>query len=338
MEYKLTTYDICICHNKNADEDVLLSEFIELTDTIRNSNNLEIGPEFDRKNYYEKLKSKIQFDINSEKIKDKNRRTISFLDPSNNSYNQTELKIELNRSTISGLLYGGKIADHEILLKLKEEVGSNGESVIAKEFEQIENGNKILSEFFFTLFFPLNMNVGKLYILSRTADTNVEGLIKSYFEKQVFKNLPYKSTIVPFLPESVKESLKSHGVVNSLTFINKRYNKDGVVFTGLPGTYKFEVKLTSIEKNTSISDYWDMINIFKKKIKIDEVTFHDDDDDFDTKIEFKDTQGKNRSIWMNKNREFTPSQYFSAEIIENDGIYNLERINEIIYQQINYVR
>jgi len=337
MDYKLTTYDVSVYNNRNRQEDFFLSLFIEATEEIKNSNSLEIGEGYPTVNYYEKLKSKLQFDINSEKISDKNKRTISFLSP-DNPYNQKELKIDITKSTISGILYGGKIADNEILLKLKEESDENGDIKIERQFEQIENGNKILSEFFFTLYFPLNKNIGKLYILSRTADTNIDGLIKGYFENKIFKNLPYKSTISPFLPNQVKDSIQKHGLVNSLTFINKRYNKEGVELRGLPGTYKFEVKLTSIEKNSHISEFLSKINIFKKNIKIDNVIFEDDDKDFDAKIEFKDAQGKNRSIWINKNREFTPSQYFSAEEVEKEGIYNVERINDIISEQINFIK
>ena len=120
MEYKLTTYDISIFNNSDREEDIYLSRFIELAEHIRNSNDLDIGEEYDRVNYYKKLKSKIQFDINSETIKDNNKRTISFLDPRNNPYNQNELQVDINQSTISGLLYGGKIADNEVLLKLSQ--------------------------------------------------------------------------------------------------------------------------------------------------------------------------------------------------------------------------
>jgi len=161
----------------------------------------------------------------------------------------TPINISVENSTIDGIIKGGIYDTGKDL----------GDMANPQDDTESLNENKILLDnFYFSLYTPLNKDIGILALHSYTRD-QVADVFKPFIER-LFKisQYSYKAVATLFMPIEMQEAFKQNSIIKKFQFSNRvivNDMEDGVL---LNGEFTVQIQITSLGNQINLNNlpYW----------------------------------------------------------------------------------
>lgn len=121
------------------------------------------------------------------------------------------IKIKSSRTIIEGTIEGGRYGQK----RNKSSVDNKSEK------EDINEADIILDKFYFSLYTPLDSDLGILFVQSYTADTISDiftDFISSFFSRQ---GLYRKAKVEKFVPKRIADEFRNHSQIKKFTFSSR---------------------------------------------------------------------------------------------------------------------
>lgn len=165
----------------------------------------------------------------------------------------TPIRISIPNSTIDGIIKGGFYDTGKDL----------GDITRPKdETESLDVNNILLDNFYFSLYTPLNKDIGILAVHSYTRD-QIADVFKPFVER-LFKipEYTYKAHAAKFMPLEMQEAFKQNSIVKKFQFTNRELvnqMEDGVL---LNGEFTVNIQITSLGNQINLNN----LPVWKQKI------------------------------------------------------------------------
>lgn len=275
------------------------------------------------------FKVKFSNDLNTEKLK--NTRTQKIVKRGlevdrNKKFKRKDILIDSEDLILFSNLQGGKITDKSVLEKITLDKDN-------PTLEQL-NGDRIYDEMFFLIHLSFRSNKARLFTLTRKNNLNLDTIIKSYFEKNMFKCPEYQSgKWHPFVPKEIQSEALKRTVINNIAISkNQNLNSDS-----LEDEFEIEIKLKSKKKGGFNKITKKMVDMLKKtQVTIDKTTVESEGGE--VKFNITDPETKtNKSIVFGNADDFIPRlSYEDKDILNSDLTLDEKKLKKICLKYIQY--
>lgn len=326
MSNILKIYDLNIFHKEDGDATTyyhLAKENEELKAIIQETASL--NENIDRKIVFDSFFQKLNNDLNTEKLKNGKTKKIvkKFKNKKDGKLSEITLEKDFDKNLIYGLLHGGKITENAMLETLKL---TNKEGVEDIEYEyNLLNGDRIYDQLFFMIHISFDINVARMFVLSRRNSVLVDDILKNYFSKKLFKAKNFKPTqICDFIPKEYRKDVLGRVQVNGIHISSNdsliRESKEE------KSRYKVDIILKPEEQNT-LNHLLERGFDFFKKTKVDISGTTSEDEQSVVKLKIKDPiTGAEKTIAYTDIDKLIPRLVLENELVmdENNSICPLK--------------
>lgn len=329
MSNILKIYDLNIFHKEDgnattfyhlAKENEELKAIIQKTATLNES--------IDRKIVFDSFYQKLNNDLNTEKLKNERNKKIvkKFKNKKEGKLFEISLEKDFDNNLIYGLLHGGKITENSMLETLKL---TNKEGVEDIEYEyNFLDGDRIYDQLFFMIHISFEVNVARMFVLSRRNSVLVDDILKIYFSKKLFKAKNFKSTqICDFIPNQYRQEVLGRVLVSGIHISSS----DNLIteVQEEQSNYKVEIILKPEQQNT-LNQIREFGLDFFRNTKVDISGTTSEDEQSIVKLKIKDpVTGAENTIAYTDIDKLIPRIVLENEQVmdENNSISSLKMKN-----------
>jgi hypothetical protein len=288
--------------------------------------------ERDRQIIFDSFKSKLQSDLNLEKLKKESAKKLIKRSKyfKNNKLETRDVLKDYENKVIYGVLHGGRITENSILESKKDKT-----DVEEAEYDyNLLKGDRIYDDFFFLLHISFDCNVARLFILTRKNTITTDSIFKNYLCTNLFKAKGYKK-IIPsdFVPKEYREEVLKRVIVNDV-FIS---NGQSILSESDNMEYEVEIRLRPKSKNTLNKVKASTLAFFKKsKVEISDSVSEDDNSAVKFKIKDPITGAEKTIAYTDKDSLIPKLVLKDDEILDENNEINVLKIKKLCLSYIRY--
>ncbi len=329
MNHYLKIFDFHISSKSTSTNTTLFDLAVDHPDLINNiSQGNDQTESIQRQLVFNSFKLKLSSDLTNERLK--NTTTKKIVKKSkyvqDGQIRTRELLDDYNNKIIYGILHGGKITNNAFLESPIDDYDNYEYSLL--------HGDRIYDEFFFLVHLSFRTNIARLFILSSSSNTNIDAVVKKYFQTNMFKTPNNERTKVSsYVPYEYRDEVLNRVTVNSIT-ISKL---DTVISEDDGIEYEVQIKLKPKSTNSFSIFNGDKI----QRIRRSKVVFESDetnDMNSDIKFSIKDPNtSSSKTIAFGQENEFIPRIVLTDEEVYNNSTQiDVDSLKSLCLEYIKY--